>query len=187
MNTSLTSTRQYLVRTADLPADALEHRIHPIVHTNHRYQLSLGDSTGLTKTAVHLGRLPAGATSTTLHWHTYEDEWFYVLEAGPDAVLLIWEGAGEGGMEEGSEGVDVVPGEESVKKGDFLGFRAGVPRAHAFRAGAEEMVYLIGGSREPLDISHYPAEGKSRIVGQGTEWTVEDKSVIMAEKWRYRK
>ncbi|RPD53467.1 hypothetical protein L226DRAFT_554071 [Lentinus tigrinus ALCF2SS1-7] len=180
--TSPSSSQNYLVRTADLPSDALEHRIHPIVHTNHRYQLSLGDITGLTKTAVHLGRLPPGATSTTLHWHTHEDEWFYVLEAGPDAVLLVWEGDSEVKDRE-----VVVPREERVQKGDFFGFKAGVPCAHAFRAGATEMVYLIGGSREPLDISRYPAEGKSRIVSREAEWTVEDRSVIMEEKQPYQK
>lgn len=173
----------YLVRTADLPPDALPHRIHPVVSTNHRYQLSLGDKTGLTKTAVHLCRLPAGATSTTLHWHMHDDEWFYILEAGSDAVLLVWEGdntslkAGEA----------VVPREEGVKPGDFLGFKAGIPRAHAFRAGAKEMVYLIGGSREELDISRYPAEGKSRITGRDVEWTLEDKLVSISEKRPYQK
>ncbi|KAI0699050.1 hypothetical protein C8T65DRAFT_660212 [Cerioporus squamosus] len=184
MSASIT-TADYLVRTAELSPDALEHRVHPVVNTNHRYQLSLGDKTGLSKTAVHLSRLPAGATSTTLHWHTHEDEWFYVLEASSDAVLLIWEGEGEGAVSK--EGEAVVPREEDVKPGDFLGFKAGVPRAHAFRAGTKDMVYLIGGSREDLDISHYPAERMSRVVGGDVEYTFEDKSVTISEKKPYRK
>ncbi|KAI0699046.1 hypothetical protein C8T65DRAFT_517364, partial [Cerioporus squamosus] len=125
---------------------------HPIANTNNSYQFPLGDRTGLTKTAVHLCRVPAGATSTTLHWHTHEDEWCYVLEADPDAVLLIWEGP----MDVQDQDIEkVVPREESVKPGDFLGFKAGIPRAHTFRAGKKDLVYLVGGSREELDVCHY--------------------------------
>nr|VWO97397.1 Mannitol dehydrogenase [Ganoderma boninense] len=72
----------YLVRTASLPLSALEHRAHPIDAANIRHQVSLGDNTGLTRLGVHYCRLAAGATSTTLHWHSHEDEWFYVLQAG---------------------------------------------------------------------------------------------------------
>ena len=175
----------YLIHTAALPLSALEHRPHPLDSANHRYQVSLGDSTGLTKLGVHYCRLPAGATSTTLHWHSHEDEWFYVLQAGEDARLLVWEPAevsdsGEGGEIRAGSG-EVVPREERVQAGDFVGFKAGVRRAHAFRAGAGEMVYLMGGSREPLDVSYYPAIGKRQVtdaadLGAGS-WTVEDREV----------
>ncbi|PIL26861.1 hypothetical protein GSI_11041 [Ganoderma sinense ZZ0214-1] len=174
----------YLVHTTQLPLSALEHRPHPIDGANFRYQVSLGDSTGLTRLGVHYCRLPAGATSTTLHWHSHEDEWFYVLQAGDGARLLVWEpdehssSGGRGGGEE------ITPREERVQAGDFVGFKAGVRRAHAFRAGEEEeMVYLVGGSREPLDVSHYPTAGKRQVVdltGPDLDvgsWTVEEKEV----------
>ncbi|KAH9930431.1 uncharacterized protein BXZ73DRAFT_101806 [Epithele typhae] len=86
----------YLIRTALLPPP----RSKP---------LSLGDTVGLTRTGVHLCRLPAGATSTTLHWHTHDDEW-------PDG----WEDKGK--RERAQEGV--VPREEPVRTGDFVGFKA---------------------------------------------------------------
>ena len=75
----------------------------------------------------------------------------------------------------------MVPREERVQAGDFFGFKAGVRRAHAFRPGGEVMVYLMGGSREPRDVSHYPTMGKRQVVdltdtGSGS-WTVEDKDV----------
>ncbi len=178
------SNQDYLVRTADLSPDALQHLSHwnPVANTNHTYQFPLGDSTGLTKTAVHLCRLPAGQTATTLHWHTHEDEWFYVLEASPDAVILIWDG-----KEGETDPKTVVPREESVKPGDFLGFKAGTPRAHTFRAGEKDMLYLIGGSREELDVCHYPGVGMSKVIGREVEWTFEDKSVTFEEKKPYRK
>ena len=176
----------YLVRTSSLGLSALDLRPHPIDETNYRYSATLGDSTGLTKLGVHFCRLPAGATSTTLHWHSHEDEWFYVVHAGEDARLLVWEpedkdssgGEGEGGAEGGAEGV--VPREERVQTGDFVGFKAGVRRARAFRAGGEEMVYLAGGSREPVDVTYYPTAGKRQVndmVNLEGSWTVEDKDV----------
>ncbi|KAI1784653.1 hypothetical protein LXA43DRAFT_1077303 [Ganoderma leucocontextum] len=177
----------YLVRTSSLPLSALEHRPHPIDDANYRYQVSLGDSTGLTRLGVHYCRLPAGATSTTLHWHSHEDEWFYVLQAGEDARLLVWEPNEPGEAEKGEGGEthgraqEVVPREERVRVGDFVGFKAGVRRAHGFKAGGEEMVYLVGGSREPLDVSYYPTAGRRQLIDSadlaGGNWTVEDKDV----------
>ncbi len=172
----------YLVRTSSLALSALEHRPHPIDGANYRYQVSLGDSTGLTKLGVHFCRLPAGATSTTLHWHSHEDEWFYVVQAGEDARLLVWEPSdGEQGLG-GEAGVEeVVPREERVRVGDFVGFKAGVRRAHAFKAGGEEMVYLVGGSREALDVSYYPTAGRRQLIDSadlaGGNWAVEEKDV----------
>ena len=174
---------RYLVHTSALPLSALEHRPHPIDSSNHRYQVSLGDSTGLTKVGVHFCRLPAGATSTTLHWHSHEDEWFYILEAGEDARLLVWE-PGERERTDGKvvmeEGEEIIPREEAVQAGDFIGFKAGIQRAHALRAGEREMTYLVGGSREELDVSHYPASGRRMVISSaagGVSWMVEDNAI----------
>ncbi|TBU57164.1 hypothetical protein BD310DRAFT_930144 [Dichomitus squalens] len=172
---------RYLVRTTELPLSALEHRPHPVVASNERYQVSLGDSAGLTKLGVHYCRLPPGATSTTLHWHSHEDEWFYILEAGEDARLLIWE-PGENERADGKVAMEeeVIPREEGLKAGDFIGFKAGIQRAHALKAGEREMVYLLGGSREPLDVSHYPGSGRRQVVDStmgSVSWMVDDKDI----------
>ena len=181
----------YRIRTAELPATALEHRAHHIVAANQRYQLSLGDSTGLTSTGVHLCRLAAGATSTTLHYHAHDDEWVYVLDAGGDgAVLLVWEGDPSVGGGSGGEEGAIVPREEALRTGDFLGFKAGVPRAHALRAGpAGDVVYLLGGSRLPVDVCYYPAQGK-RMVTESTApgavaWTVRDEDAKRTARKAY--
>ncbi|KAI9061567.1 hypothetical protein FKP32DRAFT_1594366 [Trametes sanguinea] len=171
----------YLVRTAELPASALDLRRHPIDSANHRYALSLGDTTGLTKTGVHFCRLPPGATSTTLHHHTHDDEWYYILHAGEGAVLVLYEPPAESAAGAGT--AREAPREEEIKSGDFIGFKAGAgyARAHALRAGSKEVVYLVGGSREPMDMSVYPLMERRLVVdrsGGGVQtWAVDDKNI----------
>ncbi|KAI8971301.1 hypothetical protein BD414DRAFT_426325 [Trametes punicea] len=182
-----TSTKPpYLIRTSELPSSALDHRVHPVDSTNHRFSLSLGDSTGLTKTGVHFCRLPPHATSTTTHYHTHDDEWYYIIDAGDDAALLVWEpGEGQEGQLHTPEGGTVTgtPRKEKIKAGDFLGFKAGAQyaRAHAIRAGSKEVVYLVGGSRERMDASVYPLLGKRLIIdrseGSLQTWAIEDKDM----------
>ncbi|KAI0747227.1 hypothetical protein C8Q80DRAFT_1180184 [Daedaleopsis nitida] len=151
---SNTETPGYLVRTSELPPDAFQRIDHFIAPDCHRLQARLGNLTGLTRTGVHLYRLPAGTTSMALHWHERVDDWMFILDGGEGGKLLVWEPQGE------KSKAEIVPTEVEVKNGDFLGFRAGVERAHALKAGATEMVYLVGGSREPVDVCHYPKEGK---------------------------
>lgn len=162
----------YVIHTADIPLSALAHRHHPIDNNNEWYTASLGDSTGLTNTAVHFCRLTPGATSTTLHWHSHEDEWMFIVDAGEGAVAIIWEGSeGDG---------EATQREETIRTGDFFGFKGGVQRAHAFRAGSKEMTYLVGGSSTRLDISYYPEHGKARVNDSQVGalcWAVEDKAV----------
>ncbi|CDO72831.1 hypothetical protein BN946_scf185002.g16 [Trametes cinnabarina] len=189
MSSSPTSKPPYLIRTAELPPSALGLRPHTIDSTNYRYSLSLGDSTGLTKTGVHLCRLPPGATSTTLHYHTHDDEWYYILDARDGAVLLLYEplmdSAGTGEKE--APALKGTPREEEIKAGDFIGFKAGVKnaRAHALRAGSTEVVYLVGGSRESMDSSVYALMGKRIVVdrseGDVQTWAVEEKHIEPVE------
>jgi len=164
-----------LIRTSDLPISALSRQVHVMVPSNERYQLRIGDQTGLTKTGVHLCRLPPDTTSTTLHWHSHEDEWFYIVEAGENAVLLLREGGQTDAEEATAETKEI-----RVRKGDFLGFPGGQRNAHALRSGDAELVYLMGGSREPLDVTHYPEIGKRKVTdqtGRGLTWAVEDRDV----------
>ena len=84
-----------------------------------------------------------------MHWHVHDEEWFYILETGEGGATLIIQEEGE-----------TKPKEEKIGKGDFLAFPAGKQNAHAFRAGAQELVYLCGGTREAMDICVYPTEHK---------------------------
>ncbi|EIN08717.1 hypothetical protein PUNSTDRAFT_102178 [Punctularia strigosozonata HHB-11173 SS5] len=160
----------YLIRTGELQPDALHLRPHVLNPAVQRLQLSLGDSVGLTKTGIHLIRLRVRPqqTSTVLHWHGVDDEWFYVLEAGDDAVVCVQEGAGH----------EVK--EHKVRPGDFAGFPAGKPWGHAFKSGNAELVYLCGGTSTSVDECHYPLLGKRVLIDRGVgkaSWVVSEDKV----------
>lgn len=98
-----------------------------------------------------------------------EDEWFYILSASEDARVLIRE------VDRGN-----ATREETIKTGDFLGFPAGVKNGKAFKSGDSELVYLVGGSRQPLDIVHYSEKEKRLVIdrtGALPSWTVEEKDL----------
>ena len=92
----------------------------------------------------HQHRTPKNI-STVPHWHSSEDGRFYILKAGEDARIVLFE---DGKTE---------PREEEVKTGDFFGFPATTKTGHGFKTGADEMVYLLGGTRKEADVIHYPA------------------------------
>lgn len=147
---------------------------HPFTPSAQRLQQSLGDSTGLTKTGIHICRLPAGKASTTLHWHSSDDEWFFVLEAGDNALVDIMEHVGHAG----------AITQRRIQMGDFLGFAAGPHNAHRFYAGDSDLVYLCGGSREKMDMSVYPEIGKRLVTLRDAEvgsWSVDEADVKPAK------
>jgi uncharacterized cupin superfamily protein len=132
------------------------------------YKNRMGDRAGLTRVGIHLNRVRPNKTSTVMHWHGVDDEWFFVLEAGDGAVLSVDEGKGKG-VEE-----------HAVRPGDFAAFPAGKPCAHAFKSGSTDLVYLCGGSRERVDECHYPGLGKRAMVdrGQGRmPWVVSENTL----------
>ncbi|EPQ53761.1 hypothetical protein GLOTRDRAFT_111776 [Gloeophyllum trabeum ATCC 11539] len=157
--------KPYVIHTKETPLKPTSHRLNPKVH---REQLRLGDLTGLTKTGVHLCRVPPHNDSTVLHWHSNEDEWVYIVSAGAGAVMRI---------KEGDKEVEHVP----IKEGDFFGFPAGSRNAHALKSGEGEIVYLVGGSRETLDVCTYPEVNVRGVLDRtpgGKSWDVGEEAVV---------
>jgi len=156
----------YLFRATD---HTPEIRVHPLDKSVHRHQLSLSDPCSITQLGVHLCHLPPNNVSTLLHWHSREDEWYYIIKASEDARLLIHE-----------VDRDNTTREEEIRIGDFFGFPAGTKTGHALKSGQSELVYLVGGSRKQLDVVHYPVKGSRLIVdrtGAVPSWTVEESNV----------
>jgi uncharacterized cupin superfamily protein len=86
---------------------------------------SPSDATGLTRMGVHVRAVKPGFADTNRHFHTVEEEWFYVL-------------AGRGT-------VRIGPFRVAVSPGHFIGFPPG-PRPHHFiNDGTETLVLLDGG------------------------------------------
>lgn len=120
---------------------------------------SLFTGTGLSRLAgmkrahVSLARIAPGKDSFAYHAHMLEEEWVYIL-------------SGRGIAE-----IDGV--EHDVGPGDFMGFPA-PSVAHLLKnRSSEELVYLMGGEDQPVDVIEYPHLGKRYVlVGtpQGTEF-----------------
>ena len=154
----VTSSTPYVISTSTLSPKDFVTRPHPINPEYKRNIFPLGDTCGLAKQGVHLCRIEPGITTTTLHWHSQDEEWFYMLEAGENGATLLTISEGE-----------TEPKEEKVAKGDFIAFPSNTPTAHAFRAGSEELVYLCVGTREPVDVCTYPLEQKKALIDR-SKW-----------------
>ncbi len=108
---------------------------------------------GMQRAHVTLARIPPGRDSFAYHAHMLEEEWVYIL-------------SGRGIAE-----IDGV--EHEVGPGDFMGFPT-PSVAHLLKnRGSEELVYLMGGEDQPVDVIDYPQLGKRYVLigtPQGTEF-----------------
>jgi len=136
-----------LLRKSDIEQIAETRHSHVLDPEAQRLTRSLGDAAGLKTIGVHLVRLEPGRESTVYHFHHQDEEWIYIL-------------SGRGIAEIGGEKFDVGPG-------DFMGFVAG-SAAHTLKnPHQEELVYLVGGNRCPMDICDYPRHGMRRYRVDG--------------------
>jgi uncharacterized cupin superfamily protein len=97
----------------------------------------LGEAAGLTQLGVNLVHLAPGAWSSQRHWHSHEDEFVYVL--GGELVLVT------------------DAGEETLRTGDCVGFKAGVRDGHCLQnRSANDATFLVVSSRDEADHGEYP-------------------------------
>jgi uncharacterized cupin superfamily protein len=88
-----------------------------------RLRHALGDAAGLTQFGVNLLRLPPGSWSSQRHWHLLEDEFTYVLEG---ELVLVTDS-----------------GEEILRAGDSVGFKAGVADGHQLQNRSNQDAVLL--------------------------------------------
>lgn len=94
---------------------------------------------------VHLEEVPPGKWNSTFHWHTHEEEHFYILE-----------GAGL---------MRVGPKEFRVRAGSYVVFPPNGKAGHALKnVGRKPLKYLVIGTRETGDVCVYPDSGKVAIA-----------------------
>lgn len=121
-----------------------------------RAKRRLGDALGLKHFGVNLTAIKAGACSALRHWHSYEDEFIYLLEG---ELVLVTDG-----------------GEQVLTPGMCAGFPAGKANGHCLvnRSG-RDAVYLEIGDRDPRDDVTYPDEDLvARSTPQGRRFTRKD-------------
>lgn len=105
-----------------------------------REKRGLGDALGLTKIGINHTVLPPGKESSMRHWHTYEDEFIYMLSG---EVVLVTDA-----------------GEQVLTAGMCAGFPAS-PDGKAgdghqlVNRGSEPAVYLEVSNRDPRDSAVY--------------------------------
>ena len=101
---------------------------------------SLTSQWKLTQFGINRVELPPGAWSTNRHWHRSNDEVVIVISG--ELTLVTDEG------------------EEVLRAGDCVGFKAGVKNAHHLQnRGTEPAVYYDVGGRDAFDVSTFPDIG----------------------------
>lgn len=100
---------------------------------------------GLQQFGVNRVELAPGSWSTQRHWHRKNDEAVIVISG--ELVLVTDDG------------------EEVLRSGDCVGFKAGDNNAHHLQnRGSEIAVYYDVGGRDPYDVSTFPDIGiESRV------------------------
>lgn len=109
--------------------------------------------TGLTRSRVHLLRVPAGQEGSEYHSHQCEEEWIYVLR--------------------GQGMIEIDDTEYVLGPGDFVGFPAGGPPHQLSNPFKRSLVCLIGGERKDVDIEDFPRVGR-RLFRHGDTVEVYD-------------
>ena len=118
-----------------------------------RHTRSLGDLVGMSKLGVHLVRLEPGHDSTQLHFHHQDEEFLYILEGRGIATL-------------GDDKREVGPG-------DFMGFTAPSVPHMLTNPFDVDLVYLMCGQRNAIDVCDYPSIRKRMYRIDGTKEAVE--------------
>lgn len=130
--------------------------IAALVARPHRHQFnenavrmtrSLDALLGLKRIGLHIVRLPPGRESTQFHYHDADEEFIYIL-------------SGKGIAEIGESRFDIGPG-------DFMGFPAPSPGHSIINPHDTDLVYLMGGEKNPADVVHYPRIRRSMIKSHG--------------------
>lgn len=102
---------------------------------------SLTSQWKLTQFGVDRVELAPGAWSTNRHWHRSNDEVVVVVISGE--LTLVTE-----------------VGEEVLRAGDCVGFKAGVENAHHLQnRSTEPAIYYDVGGRDAFDVSTFPDIG----------------------------
>ena len=127
---------QALLSRSDI--EALEPVRHVHQHNANAVRLtrSLSSLTGLETLGVHLVNLTQGHFSTEYHHHHEDEEFIYILSG--HGIARIGET------------------EREVSQGDFMGFKTHSDAHSLYNPNPEDLVYLMGGTRCPIDICDYP-------------------------------
>ncbi len=116
---------------------------------------------GATQVMVNRDRLPPGAKTSPLHWHTHDEELVFVLRGTPTLRQL-----------RGGEGAPVPDWESGTEErvglqvGDVVAFGPHRPVAHQLlNESDEDVVLLVVGTNDPADVCVLPETGRVYVRG----------------------
>jgi uncharacterized cupin superfamily protein len=138
-----------IVSLEDCPAEAMD---EPAGYTG--VECNLAAAAGSVRSGLRHVILHPNQASCPPHWHTVEEEIFYVL--GGTGVALIGEDRAE------------------LRAGSVVIRPPGTRDAHALLAGDDGLTYLAYGTRDPADICFYPRSNKVNILGVKFQFTPVD-------------
>jgi uncharacterized cupin superfamily protein len=139
---AITPPRKHIVRASDHASEEQSFS-HPLNPNSRIRGVTLSEFTGLERIGIHLLRVAPGKESFVYHRHHGEEEFVFVI-------------SGRGIAEIGDEEFEIGPG-------DFLGFPTPSVGHHLRNPFTEELAYLSGGERRPMEIADYPRLGKRMV------------------------
>lgn len=146
-----------LLDAAAIAALPERRNVHQFNANGVRHTRDLGGPLGLQRLGIHLVRLEPGRDSTTFHFHEADEEFVYVL-------------SGRGIAEIGEHSIE-------VNGGDFMAFPAPSP-GHMLRNPFEDdLVYLMGGERNAVDVVRYPRDGWTLVKANGARESVRSEDL----------
>lgn len=126
---------------------------HPLNPNSEIYLRSLSALVGLQRLILSVGRVPPGKESFIYHAHHHEEEFVFILSG---------------------RGIAEIQDEEfEVAAGDFLGFPAASVAHHLRNPFETDLVYLMGGERQAMEIGDFPRLNK-RAIRDGKEAYIID-------------
>ncbi len=130
---------------------------HPLNPKAKVYLKALSRAVGMERVHLWVARLPPGHESFMFHSHMTEEEFLYIL-------------SGRGRAEIGDEVFEIGPG-------DYMGFATPSLPHNLSNPYDEDLVYLMGGEKRPLEIGEFPRHGKW-IVSRGDEIFFVDAAAV---------
>ena len=121
---------------------------HRCEHAGYEYRKRQLLQRGQAKCMASLYEIPPGKAAYPYHWHTQNEELFYILS--------------------GCGVLKTPQGERDVRAGDVLFFPANEHGAHKLcSTGEAPLVYLDFGTSHEIDVALYPDSGKIGVWGRG--------------------
>jgi uncharacterized cupin superfamily protein len=123
-----------------------------------RRWIKLAEAAGLTELGVNLVTLEPGVWSSQRHWHTHEDEFVWMVDG--ELVMVTDEG------------------EEIMRAGDCVGFKAGDRNGHHLQNRSQQSArFIVVSNRRPEDWGEYSDLDMKFLPGRGGYATKDGKNL----------